>query len=431
LLTLCVSTALAATPPPALPKDHPQVGQPAPTGPLPSDHPPVEGSGRPAPTAEQLLEQLDATPGLREREKSFEIAASLGKLYFSNGRPKDAVPYFEQAEQKAKPVRALYLAQRQKLGQKPVPGAQEAKCGFTEESTLAAMAQEASARAARKDVAGAAACARAALEPALAVQAMRASALVLAGDGKGALAAYEGVLAVAPTHEEALFGRSALLYETRGEDLAALKQAREGFEAFLKAHPRSPRTALARKLSQMAKETVEAGGRKQYLASRAEDRKVRLSQALDEAPAAAPPAAAGADAPPALSQEVMEAVRNTERTPELEARLQKLVEEGEEHLARGRYQEALGAYRQVMPLWPDNGRSRAGLAWALVGLERPMAERVWGVAVSGDPAAVDKLGDTLKAKGNAAQARALWQRLKQTAPADYPGRGALEAKLRD
>jgi tetratricopeptide (TPR) repeat protein len=431
LLTLCLSAALAAVPPPALPKDHPEVGQgAAPTGPLPSDHPPVEGSGRPAPTAEQLLEQLDATPGLREREKSFEIAASLGKLYFTNGRPKDAVPYFQQAEEKAKPVRALYLAQKKALGKRPVPSADEAKCGFTVESTLEAMAKEASARAARKDTAGAAACARAALEPALAVQTMRASALVLAGEAKGALEAYEGVLAVEPTAEEALFGRSALLYETRGEDLAALKRAREGFDAFLAAHPQSPRAALARKLAQMAQQTVEAGGRKKYLASRAEDRKVRLSQALDAAPAAAAPAAGG-DSPPPLTKEMMEAVQNTERTPELEAGLQKLVEEGEEHLARGRYQEALGAYTRVMPFWPDNGRSRAGMAWALVGLKRPMAERVWGVAVNGDPAAVDKLGDTLKQKGNAAEAKAVWQRLRQTAPSDYPGRGALEAKLRE
>jgi len=435
LLTLCAGAALAATPPasPPLPRDHPRVQQPAPGAPLPSDHPPVANSGRPAPTAEQLLEQLDATPGLKEREKTFEIAAALGKLYFSNGRPKDAVPYFEQAEAKAEPVRALLLAQRKALGKQPLPSAQEARCGFTAESTLEAMAQEASARAARKDAAGAAACARAALAPALDVQSMRASALVLSGEDAAALAAYEDVLSLAPTHEEALFGRSALLYETRGEDLKALQRAREGFEAFLAAHPQSPRAGLARKLSQMAQQTVQAGGRKAWLASRAEDRKVRLSQALDEAPAtaAAPAAGPGGDSPPPLTQEMMEAVQNTERTPELEAGLAKLVEEGEEHLAHGRYQEALGAYTRVMPFWPDNGRSRAGMAWALVGLKRPMAERVWSVAVNGDPAAVDRLGDTLKQKGNAADAKALWQRLKQTAPADYPGRGALEAKLRE
>jgi TolA-binding protein len=52
------------------------------------------------------------------------------------------------------------------------------------------------------------------------------------------------------------------------------------------------------------------------------------------------------------------------------------------------------------------------------------------VAVSGDPAAVEKLGDTLKAKGNAAEARALWQRLQQSAP-DYASKGSLAAKLRE
>ncbi|MBF5044591.1 tetratricopeptide repeat protein [Aggregicoccus sp. 17bor-14] len=435
LLSLYALSALAQTP---LPKDHPKVEQPAANAPLPADHPPVANGGRPAPTAEQLLQQLDATLGLKEREKSFEIAAALGKLYFTNGRPQDAVPYFEQAEAKAKGVRALYLAQVKRLGKRPVPSAEEARCGFGPDTALEAMASAAEQRAKAGDAPGAAACARAALAPALEVEGMRASALVLAGDSKAALAAYEDVLEVAPTHEEAQFGHAALLYETRGEDLKALESARKGFEAFLAAHPQSPRAALARKLGQMTQQTIDAGGRKKYLASRAEDRKVRLSQVLAEAPPAQPPAAGapgmdGApppDAPPALTKEMLDAVKNTERTPELEAGLARLVEEGEEHLARGRYQEALGAYTRVMPFQPDNGRARAGMAWALVGLKRPMAERVWSVAVSGDPAAVEKLGDTLKAKNDAAGAKALWQRLDASAP-DYPGKKGLEAKLRE
>jgi tetratricopeptide (TPR) repeat protein len=437
LLTLCASTALAASAPAPLPKDHPQPAQPAaPGASLPSDHPPVANAGRPAPTAEQLLQQLDATPGLKEREKTFEIAAALGKLYFTNGRPQDALPYFQQAEAKAKSVRALYLAQARRAGKKPLPTFEAARCGFTLEAPLETMAQAVQARAASGDAAATAACARAALTPVLEVQSMRASAQVLAGDAAGALATYDEVLAVAPTHEEALFGRSAILYETRGEDVASLTRARAGFEAFLAAHPGSPRASLARKLSEMTKQTVEAGGRKAWLRSREEDRKVRLSQALAEAPAAsaaapsAAPSAAPGDAPPPLTKEMLDAVQNTERTPELEAGLAKLVEEGEEHLARGRYQEALGAYTRVMPFQPENGRARAGMAWALVGLERPMAERVWGVAVQGDPAAVERLGDTLKQKGNGEQAKALWQRLQQSAP-DYPGRAGLAAKLRN
>jgi tetratricopeptide (TPR) repeat protein len=120
-------------------------------------------------------------------------------------------------------------------------------------------------------------------------------------------------------------------------------------------------------------------------------------------------------------------MENVERTPELEAQLTQTVERGEELLARGRFDEALQAYRQVMPLRPD-GRVKAGLAWTLVGLGKPTADRVWGVAVSADPAAVDQLGETLKAKGDAKGAKALWTKLATSAP-DYAARTSLQAKL--
>jgi tetratricopeptide (TPR) repeat protein len=124
---------------------------------------------------------------------------------------------------------------------------------------------------------------------------------------------------------------------------------------------------------------------------------------------------------------MVEAVQNTERTPEMEQGLAKLVEEGEEHLARGRYQEALAAYTRVVPFQPENGRAKAGMAWSLVGLGRPMADRIWSVAVGADPAAVEKLGDTLQAKGDAKGAKALWAKLLQSAP-DYPNKASLQAK---
>jgi len=50
------------------------------------------------------------------------------------------------------------------------------------------------------------------------------------------------------------------------------------------------------------------------------------------------------------------------------------------------------------------------------------------VAVDSDPAAVDQLGDTLKAKGDARGAKELWERLAASAP-DYAGKASLQAKL--
>ena len=406
-----------------LPEGHPPMdGAPkgaAPTGELPAGHPPMSGTGRAPPSADELLKQLDSTEGLRGKEKTFEIASSLGRLYFMNGRNADAVIYLLQAEARATPVRELFLAQRRKLGKSPVPSPEAAGCGFTPGMSVEEMTTAAQARAKKGDTAGAAACARAALTPVLDVELMRAHALFLSGEMQGALAAYAGVLEVEPTHEEALYSRSALLFETKGEDVAALKQARAGFDALVAAHPDSSRVPMAKRLSTLAEETMKAGGRNKLLASRAEDRRIRLSQAATPA---------GADAPRPLSQEAMDAVQNTERTPELEQGLAKLVDEGEEHLARGRYQEALANYTRVVPFQPENGRAKAGMAWALVGLGRPMATRVWGVAVQSDPAAVEKLGDTLKTKGDEKGAKALWEKLAADAP-NYPNKTALQAKL--
>ncbi len=434
-LSLSLTTAaLLALQPTPLPPDHPPIpsgvdaspAAPAAPARLPEGHPPMSNTGRAPPTAEELLKQLDSTEGLRAREKSFEVASSLGKLYYTNGRLSEAVTYFLQAEEKAQGARALYLAQRKKLGKQPLPSEEEAGCGFSPEMALEAKGKVAEERAKKGDTAGAAACARAALESVVEVEVLRANAMYLTGDLDGALLVYGRALEVAPTDEEALFARAALLYESKGEDVKALRAAHEGFEAFLAVHPESPRAGLARQLSQFAEETAKAGGREKWKQARAEDRRIRLSQ-----PQAHPPMAGSAaqDGPPALTQEMIDAVQNTERTPELEAGLAKLVEEGEEHLARGRYEEALGVYRRVVPFQPDNGRAKAGMAWALVGLGRPMAERIWGVAVSSDAAAVEKLGDTLMAKGDAKGARALWARLLSSAP-DYSGKAALEAKAR-
>ncbi|WP_233610330.1 hypothetical protein, partial [Corallococcus sp. AB049A] len=408
----------------ALPPGHPTMpaGSPvAPGTPLPSGHPTVDTNKLP-PSAEELMKQLDSSEGLREREKTFEIASSLGRLYYMNGRNADALSFLGQAQAKADGVRSLFLASRKKLGKAAVPTAEAANCGFTPGQPLDAMEAVAQARAKSGDTAGAAACALAAMVPALDVDVLRGNALYLGGDSVSALKAYARVLEVEPRHEEALYAHSSLLFEMKGEDLQALKTAREGFDALVTSHPGSQRAAMARELSVRIEETVKAGGRKKWLASRAEDRKVRLSQSPAQA-AAMPP-----DAPRPLTPEMVDAVKNTERTPELEAGLTRLVEEGEEHLARGRFQEALANYTRVVPFQPENGRAKAGMAWALVGLGRPMGARVWSVALQSDAGAVEKLGDTLLAKGDAKGAKALWEKLAQDVP-NYPNKAALQAKL--
>src|SRR5688500_4371789 len=99
------------------------------------DHPPVK-PGQAAPTAEELLKRLESAGDLKGKEKSFEIASSLGKLYSAHGRSADAVVFLDQAVTKAEPARTLYLAKKKALGTKGVPTASAAGCVPGPEETM-------------------------------------------------------------------------------------------------------------------------------------------------------------------------------------------------------------------------------------------------------------------------------------------------------
>jgi tetratricopeptide (TPR) repeat protein len=429
-----------------------------PDAPLPADHPRLT-EGKAPPTAEQLLQQLDATPGLKEREKTFEMAGMIGRLYLHNGRPQDARAFLAQAEQKASGLRALLLAEEKRLAAPARAGVEKAVAegkacpGLAEDALFEAREAEARARLAKGDRAGAVGCARMALLPLLDVLAQAGTAAQLAGDVPGALAAHDRALALDPAAPESLFARAALLYETRGQDRQALTRARDALKLLLARHPAGARAPQASMLLTELEDALKAGGVSQRDALRARERQARVAK---DFPTTAPPAGAamaqagarpgaqagtpgaaaggpmaagqgGQGSAPVLSKEMVDAVQSVERTPEFEAGLDKALAEGEEHLARGRYQEALASYRQVMPFRPQDGRTQAGLAWSLQALNRqPMADRVWGVAVQSAPNAVEALGDTLKAKGAEKEARAVWSKLSQSAPG-Y--RGALAGKL--
>jgi tetratricopeptide (TPR) repeat protein len=338
---------------------------------LPPGHPDISRAGGAAPTARDILQQLDATPDLKTRPKPFEVAASVGKLYFSQARFEDAVVYLRQAQDSAGALRTLYLAERKQVKGK-LPDAASAGCP-TQTAALGAVAAAAQARAAAKDHAGAAACALQALQPALEAATLLGNALFL--------------------------------------DLTEL----------LANWPNLPQSPQARALLARTEELLRAGGLSKYLATR--------PKPTPAASAAASPRP-GNDSLPALSPETVQAIQSTERTPELQKGLQDLVEQGEEALSKGQYQTALEAYRRVVPFEPENGRAKAGMAWALVGLNRqPMADRVWSVAVQSDPQAVDALGDLLAHKGNPKEAQALWAKLAATSP-DYAQKANLQTKLR-
>jgi len=381
---------------------------------LPPNHPPTNGASAPAPTADELVKKLDATQGLKEKDKPFEIASSLGRLYFGQGRYADAQTFFKQAMAGAEEARTLFLAQRKLAGTRPLPGAAEVGCEPKADVTLAALQDKAKALAAAKNAAGATSCLKAALAPLMELEVLLGHTQFLLRDPSAALFTYTRALDTFPSNSDARYARGALTLDAFGDDVAALGRAKADFEKFLADAPTSPRAATAKRLLERTNVAIAAGG-----ASKA-------AITPEQVAALAPPAAANPAQPPQLSKEVIDAFQNAPRTPEMEANFAKLVSDAEEHLARGRFQEALTAYKQVMPYQPDNARLRAGIAWTMIKLNRqPMADNVWNVAAQ-TPDAVVELGDSLKAKGDVEGARALFTRLKDTVPSYAP---KLEGKL--
>lgn len=424
-LSLLVAVALSQSNP-QLPADHPAMGSspgaPASSDQLPPGHPPLDqlqgmrapllppGSPAQGPSAEDSVRTLDQTKDSKTREKGFEVAAAVGKLYYGQARYADAAEYLGQAWAKSEPARAA----AKKLS--PAPGTPCAQPTLGLAELLAR----------RSDAKLLAACLPQGVEASLEVGEMRANALFLAGDLQGAISALNALLEAAPARGEALFSRGAVRLEGWGDDPAELKKAKADFDRLLKVAPGSPRAAGAKALSARADLLIAAGGAKKLAQREAAERRAH--------PAGAP----GGEVQPAggqsgdiapVSPEAMEAVKNTERTPELKQGLAKLVEEGEAHLAKREYDEALGDYTRVVPFEPENGRAKAGMAWAMVGLKKPAAERVWEVAVSSDPAAVDALGKMLQAAGAGADAKELWKKLAQSAPG-YAKQTGLPERLK-
>jgi Flp pilus assembly protein TadD len=83
---------------------------------------------------------------------------------------------------------------------------------------------------------------------------------------------------------------------------------------------------------------------------------------------------------------VADAVKNTERTPELEQGLDKLTAQAEQYLDENKFQEARDAIVRVMPMRPGDARTAAVMGGAMRGLGKTeMAERTLSVALRNDP----------------------------------------------
>ncbi len=402
-----------------LPPGHPSIEGAAPVGPvkpgaeLPADHPPVK-DGAQAPSTEELIKKLDAMgDDLKKKDKPFSVAASLGRLYFLGGRYPEAIGYLEEAVKKAQPAKDFYLQKVKEAGKKAIPAAGAVGCAPPPNTELEDQLKKAEAQ---KDAAAAAACARAGLEPLMEVEDSLAAAKFLTRDAPGAVDVYTRDLALFPANPDARYGRGAVLLDSKGDDVKSLQLAKADFEGFLKDYPTHPRAAQVKAFLSRVDDAIAKGG-----VSKAPPKtnlpKVDPHAAMNQGPMMAQqPPMMGGQQPPQLTKEMIDAVQNTERTPEMEQGFQKLVEEAEGDLAKGQFQDALDKYKRVVPFEPGNGRAKAGMAWSLVRMNRqPMADNVWNVAAQ-DPAAIDALGDSLKAKGDPDGAKQLWQRLASTVP---------------
>jgi len=397
---------------------------------MPTGHPPLVG----VPDAAALMKKLDEAQGLEDRPKTFEIASGIARLYYSGARYTEASRYFAQALEKAEPARKFFLEMRKQAqaAKKQLPPPEAVGCAPAPEQTLELLLKKAQEKEKAHDVAAAAMCARVALVPVMDASMMRGRALFLLGDAKAAVTEFSRVLELSETDGEAQFARGNALLEGQGDDVKALKLARQDFAAVAQNPVNKLRAARAQALLGQVDAALAAGGLGKLNEKKAAERRahpVRVTASTPPPMANAPFAGGGNGSPPALTQEMVDAVNNTERTPEVLQGLTKLVEEAEEHLAHGRFQEALDNYKRVVPFQPENGRAKAGMAWALVRLDKqPMADRIWSVAVNSDAQAVDALGDTLKARGDPTGAKALWAKLAGAAPV-YAQSAGLAKKL--
>jgi len=346
--------------------------------------PPAADAGAPLDPGDSkaLLAEVDRLKGqLKDKPKTFEVLTALGNLYYENGRYLEAVDTFRQALELSASADAEAEALREKgakpAAQLPIECRRSGpEYGFTQ-----------IVEAAKKlDPPRQLRCLEAALEPALAARARRGNALYLIGNSDGALAEHRKVLARAPDYPESLFFVGAIVLEQSNGDKTKIAEGKKYWKRLLKVAPDHPRAVLVKDNLPRAEELFKPRAEGQVPPGHPP---VQGSMPPGHPPVAsnergAPMAHGGPSAEEV--QNVAEAARNTERTPELEKGLDQLVEEGEKALDEGKYQEARDAVVRVMPMRPGDARTAAALGGAMRGLGRlEMAQRTLERALQMDP----------------------------------------------
>ncbi|WP_242345017.1 tetratricopeptide repeat protein [Anaeromyxobacter terrae] len=228
---------------PAQRADAPPPGARAPAAGAPAAPAPGRREPQGLPSSSELLAQVEAMKGqLASAPKSLEILLALGNLYYQESRYADAIGWYDQAVAVAEPAWKDYLALPPSARAKePSPAVKEA-CTRSQARGFEPLVRAAQGRARRKDVAGAAYCYRAALEPSVGARIQRANAKLLAGDAAGAIADHEAVLARIPDQPDAMYFLGLALAETAEGNIGQLERARALWKRVGEVQPNGPYT---------------------------------------------------------------------------------------------------------------------------------------------------------------------------------------------
>jgi len=414
-----------------LPANHPKLGDgakdhDAQAGEMPAGHPQVGEDS----DAKALLARVEAMKDqLKDKPKTIEITVALGSLYYDNGRYLDAIDYYRQAISQGAQLAADYQAIAS-ADAKVEPA--ELKASGCDRATLRD-SDPMMARAKKLQAEGkkpmALACAHEAVRPVVMAHQRRGNAFYLVGNSAEAVKEHDAALAIDPDEPESLFFRGAILFDTRGDDVAALKQAQSSWQRFLAVAPDSPRAKAVKEMLPKLGEAIRLGGASKL---------PHPAELADDAP---PDHAGGAPMAAPLNPGAADAIMNTEVTPELVQGFGKILDEATAQLAKG---DLDGARTNVVRVFPfvmadvQKGENKIpapvrAKAQALMGLYMsakgaPMGGMMLQQATAADAKTVDALGDALKVQGDVAHAKALWQAISQGAP-DYAKSAGLSAKL--
>jgi len=415
-----------------LPPNHPKLGDGASTHEAgePTNDPGDAQAGHD--DAKALLARVEAMKDqLKDKPKTIEVTVALGSLYYDNGKYLDAVDYYRQAIAQGTTLAGEYLtiaSAAQKANVKPSELA-AAGCDRSVIHDSDPMMERAKQLQAEGKLADAFACAREAVRPVVMAHERRGNAFFLVGNPTEAVHEHEKALQLDPDHAESLFFRGAILFDSHGDDVDALKQAQVSWTKFLEVAPSSPRARAVKEMMPKLAQAIELGGAS------------KLPRAQPVADADAMPVNDAPRAPP-LDPGAQDAIMNTEVTPDMVQGFAQVLDDATAQVAKGDIDGARTNIVRVFPFVmadqqkgtnkipaPVRAKAQALMGLYMSGKGAPMGPMMLQQAANGDPKTVDALADTLKSKGDAAHAKQLWAALQAAAP-DYFNANKVADKLK-